>query len=62
MPARPPDRTFTDHGRAHKDRRLNGPPQARPRLALRNVPAPPVLVRLIREHTRRSGNGEDRPP
>jgi hypothetical protein len=58
MPARPPDRTFTDHRRVRQDRGLKGQPlQARPRLALRNAPTPPVLARLTREHTERSGTG-----
>jgi hypothetical protein len=51
-------REFTDDGRVHEDRGLKGRDRqarahncaARARRATRNVPIPPELVRLLREH------------
>jgi hypothetical protein len=63
MPARPPYGTVTGHGQVHEDCILHGRPlQARSRLAPRNVPIPPALVRLIREHTERPGISQGGPP
>ncbi len=58
-------REFTDDGRVHEDRGLKGRDrQARPRTraararrAVRNVPIPPELVTLLREHIEMFGTG-----
>jgi integrase len=58
-------REFTDDGRVHEDRGLKGRErQARPRTrtararrATRNVPIPPELVTLLREHIAQFGTG-----
>jgi integrase len=52
-------RDFTDDGRVHEDRGLKGRPrQASARRATRNVPIPPELVTLLREHIARFGAGQ----
>jgi len=52
---------FTDQGTVHEDRGLKGRSrQARSRMAVRNVPIPPALVRLLREHIDRFGTRADR--
>jgi integrase len=56
---------FTDDGRVHEDRGLKGRDRgalartrsARARRATRNVPIPPELVTLLREHISRFGTG-----
>src|SRR5260370_15290022 len=48
-------REFTDDGRVHEERGLNG----RSRKAVRKVPIPPELVALLREHIARFGTGPD---
>jgi integrase len=58
-------REFTDDGRVHEDRGLKGRDRqarartraARARRATRNVPIPPALVRLLREHIEMFGTG-----
>lgn len=58
-------REFTDDGRVHEDRGLKGRDRhalartrsARARRATRNVPIPPELVTLLREHISRFGTG-----
>ncbi len=58
-------REFTDDGRVHEDRGLKGRDRqarartraARARRATRNVPIPPELVVLLREHIRQFGTG-----
>jgi len=58
-------RDFTDDGRVHEDRGLKGRDRqaraqnrsARARRATRNVPIPPELVRLLREHIAIFGTG-----
>jgi integrase len=57
-------RDFTDDGRVHEDRGLKGRDRQvararapRARRATRNVPIPPVLVRLLREHITLFGIG-----
>ena len=53
-------RDFTNDGRVHEDRGLEGRPrQASARRATRNVPIPPELVTLLREHIAHFGTGED---
>jgi integrase len=53
-------RDFTNDGRMHEDRGLEGRPrQASARRATRNVPIPPELVTLLREHIAHFGTGED---
>ena len=59
-------REFTDDGRVHEDRGLKGRDRqarartraARARRATRNVPIPPELVTLLREHIRQFGTGK----
>ena len=61
-------REFTDDGLVHEDRGLKGRDRARrarteaarARRATRNVPIPPELVILLREHIERFGTGLDR--
>ena len=58
-------REFTDDGRVHEDRGLKGRDRqarahnraARARRATRNVPIPPELVTLLREHLETFGTG-----
>jgi integrase len=58
-------RDFTDTGRVHEERGLKGRDRqtsartrtARARRATRNVPIPPELVALLREHIQRFGTG-----
>lgn len=58
-------REFTDDGRVHEDRGLKGRDRqtrartrtARARRATRNVPIPPELVTLLREHIAQFGTG-----
>jgi integrase len=58
-------REFTDDGRVHEDRGLKGRDRqarshnraARARRATRNVPVPPELVSLLREHIKMFGTG-----
>jgi WD40 repeat protein len=53
-------RDFTDGGMVHETRGLKGRArQARTRKAVRNVPIPPELVALLREHLERFGTGPD---
>ena len=53
-------RDFTDDGRVHEARGLKGRPrQAAARRATRNVPIPPELVALLRDHIERCGTSED---
>lgn len=53
-------RDFTNDGRVHEARGLKGRPrQAAARRATRNVPIPPELVTLLREHIDRFGTDED---
>jgi integrase len=53
-------RDFTDDGQVHETRGLKGrPPQAAARRATRNVPIPPELVALLRDHIERFGASED---
>lgn len=60
-------RDFTDTGKVHDERGLKGRDRqgttrarsARARRATRNVPIPPELVALLREHIRRHGTGPD---
>jgi integrase len=53
-------RDFTDDGQVHEVRGLKGRPrQAAARRATRNVPIPPELVVLLRDHVARFGAGED---
>lgn len=60
MPAPAAGRDFTDDGRVHEARGLKGRPrQAAARRATRNVPIPPELVALLRDHVERFGAGED---
>jgi integrase len=50
---------FTDDGRVHEARGLKGRPrQSAARRATRNVPIPPELVALLREHINRFGTTE----
>jgi hypothetical protein len=49
-------RDFTDDSRVHETRGLKGRPrQAAARRATRNVPIPPELVALLRDHIERFG-------
>ncbi len=58
-------REFTDDGKVHEDRGLKGRDRqarartraARARRATRNVPIPPALVALLREHIEQFGTG-----
>lgn len=51
---------FTDDGQVHEHRGLKGRPrQSAARRATRNVPIPPELVALLREHIDRFGTRED---
>jgi integrase len=51
---------FTDDGRVHEARGLKGRPrQAAARRATRNVPIPPELVAMLRDHIERFGARED---
>ena len=53
-------RDFTNDGMVHEDRGLKGRPRhARSRMAVRNVPIPPEMVHLLREHMDRFGTAED---
>ena len=58
-------RAFTDDGRVHEHRGLKGRNKGRPntdrraRRPTRQVPIPPELVRLLREHIDRFGTGPD---
>jgi integrase len=53
-------RDFTDDGRVHEARGLKGRPrQAVARRATRNVPIPPELVALLRDHIERFGTSDD---
>lgn len=53
-------RDFTNDGQVHEARGLKGRPrQAAARRATRNVPIPPELVALLREHIERFGTDED---
>ena len=53
-------RDFTNDGMVHEDRGLKGRSrQARSRMAVRNVPIPPEMVHLLREHMDRFGTAED---
>jgi integrase len=60
-------REFTDDGRVHEERGLKGRDRqarartraARARRATRNVPIPPELVTLLRDHIRQFGTGPD---
>jgi integrase len=53
-------RDFTNDGRVHEARGLKGRPrQAAARRSTRNVPIPPELVALLRDHIERFGTGED---
>ena len=53
-------RDFTDDGQVHEGRGLKGRPrQSAARRATRNVPIPPELVALLRDHIERFGTSED---
>jgi len=53
-------RDFTNDGMVHEDRGLKGRSrQARSRMAVRNVPIPPEIVHLLREHMDRFGTADD---
>ncbi|MHB1596821.1 MAG: tyrosine-type recombinase/integrase [Streptosporangiaceae bacterium] len=53
-------KAFTDDGRVHEHRGLKGRArQSAARRATRNVPIPPELVTLLREHINRFGSAED---
>jgi integrase len=50
---------YTDDGRVHEERGLKGRPrQSAARRATRNVPIPPELVALLRQHINRFGTTE----